>query len=257
MNTTSLRELTSREYSQYIRQGGDLVFLPVGSIERRGPHLPLGAHCYIANTLCSLLANRFGGLCAPLIPFSSVDNKFSGVSGHMCLNAKATYDYILDVCHEFSVNGLRRIIIVGYMRELYYIPHEMFQRENVPVLHVNPASIILDEQQEPDAQETWLTAAALKLAGRDDLLEGLLNRNIQFTGKYNDPRDSNKNWYSIGVSGITMSKNQWEVLPISRIDVSAAIMVINKWVDDMATPLSDLEKYCGFLSHRRFDRGIV
>lgn len=38
-----INELTSPECMEYINEGGNLAFVPIGGIERLGPHLPLGA----------------------------------------------------------------------------------------------------------------------------------------------------------------------------------------------------------------------
>ena len=38
-----LCELTSRQCNAYQVQGGDIMLVPVGSVEVLGPHLPVGA----------------------------------------------------------------------------------------------------------------------------------------------------------------------------------------------------------------------
>ena len=56
-----INELTSPECMEYINEGGNLAFVPIGGIERLGPHLPLGARGMVADAIAMYLAEKMEG----------------------------------------------------------------------------------------------------------------------------------------------------------------------------------------------------
>src|SRR5437016_4521568 len=63
--TRRIDEMTSREVESYIKDGGDLVFVPFGPVSGHGPFIPMGMHAHWANALSVLLAERANGLVFP------------------------------------------------------------------------------------------------------------------------------------------------------------------------------------------------
>src|SRR5262245_31002469 len=63
--TRRIDEMTSREVEFYIKDGGDLVFIPFGPISGHGPFIPMGMHAHWANALSVLLAEKANGLVFP------------------------------------------------------------------------------------------------------------------------------------------------------------------------------------------------
>jgi hypothetical protein len=58
-------EMTSREVEFYLKQGGDLVFVPFGPVSGHGALIPMGMHAHWATALSVLLAEKANGLVFP------------------------------------------------------------------------------------------------------------------------------------------------------------------------------------------------
>src|SRR5713226_3518069 len=63
--TRRIDEMTSREVEFYIKEGGDLAFIPFGPVSGHGPFIPMGMHAHWANALSVLLAEKANGLVFP------------------------------------------------------------------------------------------------------------------------------------------------------------------------------------------------
>jgi creatinine amidohydrolase/Fe(II)-dependent formamide hydrolase-like protein len=63
--TRRIEEMTSREVEFYLRDGGDLVFVPFGPVSGHGALIPMGMHAHWASALSLLLAEKANGLVFP------------------------------------------------------------------------------------------------------------------------------------------------------------------------------------------------
>ena len=72
MLTRCLTEMPSRVANAYLKRGGDICIVPVGSVERVGPHLPLGSRCLVVEALAAMLAEACDGLYVPVTPYGAV-----------------------------------------------------------------------------------------------------------------------------------------------------------------------------------------
>ena len=63
--TRRMEEMTSREVEFYLKEGGDLVFIPFGPVSGHGAFIPMGIHAHWANALCVLMAEKADGLVFP------------------------------------------------------------------------------------------------------------------------------------------------------------------------------------------------
>ena len=63
--TRRMDEMTSREVELYLKDGGDLVFIPFGPVSGHGAFIPMGMHAHWANALSVLLAEKANGLVFP------------------------------------------------------------------------------------------------------------------------------------------------------------------------------------------------
>lgn len=93
----------------------DLAFLPVGSVEQHGPHLPVGTDGMIAGALARDLARGFeNAYVLPLLPFSSSFEHaaFPGSISLRVTTLVAVVDDILASLWRFAVP--RCVIITGH-----------------------------------------------------------------------------------------------------------------------------------------------
>ena len=63
--TRHIDEMTSREVESYLKDGGDLVFVPFGPVSGHGALIPMGMHAHWATALSVLLAEKANGLVFP------------------------------------------------------------------------------------------------------------------------------------------------------------------------------------------------
>jgi len=75
--TRRIDEMTSREVEFYLKEGGDLVFIPFGPVSGHGAFIPMGMHAHWANALSVLLAEKANGLVFPatFTCFAGVDRE--------------------------------------------------------------------------------------------------------------------------------------------------------------------------------------
>ena len=132
-----LNELTSRECGEYIKNGGDLVFVPAASPERLGAHLPVGARSMIAEIISDKLAELHNGLSLPLIPYATVYDDFNG-RGSVDIEPELLNRYLSNLCDELTANKFRRIIFVTYQTEIYYLCNDYFQEKHIAVAGLSP-----------------------------------------------------------------------------------------------------------------------
>ena len=122
-----LSELTSRQCNEYQVQGGDIMLVPVGSVEVLGPHLPVGGHCFVAEAFCRLMAEQVNGLRLPVTPFASVQNTFDR-PGSVDVPETIVNGYLRAVMDDLHATGFRRILLVTYLDYLrYYTPQEFYE----------------------------------------------------------------------------------------------------------------------------------
>jgi len=252
-------EITSRECKNYLIEGGDLIFIPLGSVERLGPHLPLGIKSYIVSAIAALMAEKNKGYCSPVIPYSTLCDTYAA-SGSVDVSPQMLYDFVYDVCKELVANGFRRIVFVSYFKELYYVVAEFFQNENIPIAWITPDSIPLLKAKDHSTRETSLALASLKLVGKQELLDRVLNQNQQLLGKYKAPMTEYEPLSSlrrIGRIGYKFDKDEFPVLPVEKIYIDEVIEGLNNWVDANEDTISALKDYAYYLSRGRYDRGLI
>jgi creatinine amidohydrolase len=90
-----------------------LAFLPVGSMEQHGPHLPIGTDGIIAEEIARRLALAHQpSLLLPLIPFSC-SFEHAGFPGSISLKVATIAALIKDIVESLSVSGISKLVIVN------------------------------------------------------------------------------------------------------------------------------------------------
>ncbi len=257
METVQLMEITSRECRKYIENGGDLVFIPIGSVERLGPHLPMGARTHVACAIANEFAKKNNGYCLPPVSYSTCYNT-ACLKGTIDINHDILYDLCYDLSKELVANGFRRIMFVGYFKEFYYLISEFFQNEGIAIAWINPDHIPMESPSNANERETSLVAACLKLLGKDDVCERLIEENRKHLGKFSERKSIGiiRELKKFGNIGLLYEEGDYEVLPAKNIYIEETINDIYKWIDEKNIAVDSLKDYNYYLSRRRPDRGL-
>ncbi len=109
-------ELTWPEVERAIQSKAP-VFLPVGSVEQHGPHLPLGVDGYIPLALAEIVAGRVGSVVAPPISYAGRSAPRSGGGEHFpgttCLRGQTLQAVLQDILGSFARQGWRGACVLN------------------------------------------------------------------------------------------------------------------------------------------------
>ncbi len=254
METVQLTEWTSRECRDYLLGGGDLAFVPVASVERLGPHLPLGGRLKLASVLADALARRHGGVCLPAVPFATT-LETDGTPGTISVEAQAAERYLWEICEELVTGGFRRVVYVGWQSELYYVVAEYFQQHDVSPSWIIPDRIRLPGVEDADVCRTALIAAAYRIDGNEAMVDEIARRSREGAGRTDVPEYLAR-IREVGVLGYRNEIDEWTISPVPEVPVDAAAAALTGWVDDLEDGLAALGEYNGAIARSRFDRGL-
>jgi len=103
-----------------------VVFLPTGTVEQHGPHLPLGVDYLLPQAICAEAARAVGGLVAPPViygykslPRSGGGPFFAGSTG---LDGATLSAVIRDILREFARHGIRRVVVLdGHYENRFFL----------------------------------------------------------------------------------------------------------------------------------------
>src|SRR3989339_817343 len=110
--TRRMEEMTSREIEFYLKEGGDLVFIPFGPVSGHGAFTPMGMHAHWANALSVLLAGKADGLVFP--PTYTV---MAGATQSFRGTVHFTVGEQVSILKRIAMNlynaGFRRVVLIG------------------------------------------------------------------------------------------------------------------------------------------------
>jgi creatinine amidohydrolase len=111
-----MAELSWPEFKKRV-DAGTTVFLPLGSTEQHGPHMPLNVDVVLPTGVCERVAREIGGLVAPWIPYGYKSQPRSGggeaFPGTTSLDANTFSLVIRDVIRSLGHDGVRRLVLVN------------------------------------------------------------------------------------------------------------------------------------------------
>ena len=112
VNSKRLEFLTQPEVAEQLKRN-PLVFLPAGSVEQHGPHLPAGTDIFAANIIAEAVAEKMDGLVIPGGPL--------GVTPfHMPFEATITLSHetyirvVVETCQSLAQHGAKRLMLLNW-----------------------------------------------------------------------------------------------------------------------------------------------
>ena len=258
MLTRCLQEMPSRVANAYLRRGGDLCLVPVGSVERVGPHLPLGSRCFVVEALARMLAEAADGLYLPITPYSTVADTYKQ-PGSVDVPEETLVTYVRNVVDELVHNGFRRIVIMTYLDYLRYsLPVEYYEEENLAVAGVHMREALHRYGSDLPQAETSLVLGALRLLGKEALAKEVQARNRrllarratfeELPGHVSELRRWTNLAYERGLQG-------FPVLPGKGASAVKGERLLRRMVRDFVPAVEALRDYNDYIQ-RRGSRGF-
>jgi hypothetical protein len=269
-----LNELTSRECGEYVKNGGNLIFVPAASPERLGPHLPVGARGMITEIIADKLAEYHNGLSLPLIPYTTVYDDFDS-RGSIDIEPQLVNRYLTELCNELTANKLRRIVFVTYQTEIYYLCNEYFQEKHIAVAALSPEGLCGQAESKARAldrhgKELWLLAACLRLNKNQEMLDKIFEKTRKYFGMKPPENKQRDILRMFGDSGYKTYENEWRFYPANLCGslpgetevfelpgdkmLDAAALELEIWLKSFDAPLAALTTYQGYLDENPFVR---
>ncbi len=115
-NQTSLpfkmEELTSPQFARAVELAGGVCIIPIGIIEKHGPHLPLGTDLFEAREAATAAAKKE---YAVVFPPYFVGQIFEArhQPGTVAYSNELMWKMLEETCSELSRNGLKKIVLVN------------------------------------------------------------------------------------------------------------------------------------------------
>ena len=105
-----------------------VVFIPVGSVEQHGAHMPLGVDSMLTTKLAELVAEAVDGIVAQTVTTGYKSQQRSGGGNHIVgsfgFDAETVVGVVRTLVRELHRHGLRRIAVVNGHYENYQFVYE-------------------------------------------------------------------------------------------------------------------------------------
>lgn len=107
-----MEDLTSPKFAKAVELSGGVVVIPMGIIEKHGPHLPLGTDLYEAREFAFEAAQKEYAVVFPPYYFGQIFEA-RHQPGAMAYSTELMWKMLDETCKELSRNGLKKIVLVN------------------------------------------------------------------------------------------------------------------------------------------------
>jgi len=251
---------TSRECNRYLVEGGDIAVIPVGSVEVLGPHLPMGARCFLAEAFATLLAEQVEGIHMPVTPFSSALNTFDR-AGSVALPEEVVNNYVRATMDDLLAGGFRRILLVTHLDYLrYYIPQEFYEDHGVAAAGIHIGEAVHEFAGDASVGEDSLIVGALHVLGRGDLARRVLTENKRLLDGGFAKAELSPALARLrrsGRIGFTYPVGAYPMPPNPELSAERGEEALRKTVAALVPAVQSLREYNEFLAKRWKSRGLM
>jgi creatinine amidohydrolase len=105
-------ELTAPDFLQAVVKSGSTCIIPLGILEKHGPHLPLGTDLLDAREVALRAAQKEYTLVFPPYYFGQIFEA-KHQPGTIAYSERLIWDLLQETCDELSRNGIKKIILVN------------------------------------------------------------------------------------------------------------------------------------------------
>lgn len=116
-------ELTAPEFINAIELSGGICIIPMGIMEKHGPHLPLGTDLIDVRELVFRAVKKEYGVVFPPFYFGQI-YEAKQQPGTIAYSPELVWNILQETCKELARNGLKKIILVnGHGGNNNFIPY--------------------------------------------------------------------------------------------------------------------------------------
>jgi creatinine amidohydrolase len=244
-----IQDMTWRQVDRYMRRS-DAAIVPVGSHEVHGASLPQGTDTFIVDAVALKLAERMDALIAPSIVYTYT-GATRGLHGSISLPSDVVSHYLEAVLLELIRNGFHRVYVIQWHAPYYsqqQLTREIFEKTGVPVVHFGILNMPAVQSLSATllagkCTETAVVAAALKLLGKDHLLDTSVEEHDQVRQERPEDAALRRIAEAGGVVGHYFDHESQHVAFRKDPDAEAGLVVIEAVVDAIAGTAADLKRY--------------
>lgn len=105
-------ELTSPDFKEAVKQSEGVCIIPMGVVEKHGPHLPLGTDVFTAREVSRRAAEKDYCIVYPYY-FAGQIFEAKQQPGVIAYSPELIYKMLEETCAEIARNGIKKIILVN------------------------------------------------------------------------------------------------------------------------------------------------
>ena len=110
--SSGYEELTAPDFVKAVQQASGVCLLPLGILEKHGPHLPLGTDIFECRKVAFTAAEQEYCIVFPTY-FAGQINEAKHQPGTIAYSPELIWKILQETCEELSRNGLKKIVIVN------------------------------------------------------------------------------------------------------------------------------------------------
>lgn len=107
-----MEELTAIQFKEAVQKSSQTVILPIGVLEKHGPHMPLGTDVYTAREMALSAAEMEYAVVFPWYYFSQI-NEARHQPGTIAYSPELIWRVLQETLDELSRNGFKKIILIN------------------------------------------------------------------------------------------------------------------------------------------------
>jgi creatinine amidohydrolase len=107
-----MEELTSPKFAKAVEAAGGVCVIPLGIIEKHGPHLPIGTDLFESREIAFTAASKEYAVVFPPYYVGQI-NEARHQPGTIAYSADLMWKMLDETCKELSRNGLKKIILIN------------------------------------------------------------------------------------------------------------------------------------------------
>ena len=151
-------ELTAPEFVQAVSLSGGVCVIPLGILEKHGPHLPLGTDLLIARDAVLRAVQKEYAVVFPQYYFGEI-YEAKHQPGVIAYSPELVWNILQETCDELARNGMKKIILVsGHGGNNYFLPYfcqsQLAERKDYSVILYSPAADTAIEKKMRALQKT-------------------------------------------------------------------------------------------------------